>query len=83
MWTVTEALQTPGGLPGGGDTHPGHKSWSGAGVVTRAQAQARCEVGVGSAGEGPWEELGRVGRQAGTVPVGHACWLLGGSQRCK
>lgn len=42
----------PGGLPGG-DAHLSHKSWSGAGVVTGAQAQARCEGGVGSAGERP------------------------------
>lgn len=60
-----------------------HRSWSGAGVVTGAQAQARCEGGVGSAGERPWEELGWGERWAGTVPVGRTCWLLGGGQRHK
>lgn len=55
VWTVNGGPMDdrhPGGLPGG-DAHLSHKSWSGAGVVTGAQAQARCEGGVGSAGERP------------------------------
>lgn len=54
QWTGAPWMTDTRGLPWGGDAHLSHKSWSGAGVVTGAQAQARCEGGVGFS---RWEAL--------------------------